>query len=411
MERILSQTGVCPVICLAAALSAVSAWGQQPIPPATGDLPCSDESQFNPTDTVASQPDAQGYFSLFDGTFKGWYQSCLTLHSQADRSVGAIWRIGQADGKPAIFSAQRYPKKVGGIMMTRKKFGNYEIVFDIWPTYQDDGGIFNRTDIQGNCYQTLMDYINGSGFGGPYAEGNFQPQFLHPPWKFNSDTDPKKMSIGTDEWSWTNITRKLKANGSEPDLPCPATGCTADDWPRLWDFNGWNQIKVQFYGGTGPGTGSVHMKSWMRKASDPVWVPLSQDSTIMGTSPIKPGYIGIQVHWNTGWQDNHWNLYRNIKWRPLDDKGVPTSIPATDMPRRGSPAIFSFAAGARSLTGTIDQDYAIAVRDLSGRLVEEFSGKAGYVSHEFSSGAHGILFLGIRTVSGFRSLTVVRAAR
>jgi hypothetical protein len=395
-------------ICLSAFLPVR---GQQPSPPATGDLACSNESQFSPTDTVASQPDGQGYFSLFDGSFKGWFQSCLTLHSQADRSVGAIWRIGPGtDGKPVIFSAQRYPKKVGGVLMTKKKFGNYEIVFDFWPSYQDDGGIFNRTDIQGNCYQTLLDYINGSGLGGPYGEGNFT-QFLHPPWRFNSDTDPKQMSIGSDERSWTSITRKLKANGSEPNLPCPANGCTREDWLRLWDFAGWNQIKVQFYGGTGPGTGPVHMRSWMKKPADTVWVPLSVDSTVMGNQVIRPGYIGIQVHWNTGWQDNHWNLYRNIKWRPLDDKGAPTSIPTAARPAVSSPAIFSFSASATTLMGILDQDYTITVRDVSGRVLEGFSGKAGFVRHDFSSRVHGLLFLDIRTVSGVHSASVVRAPR
>lgn len=395
-------------ICLSAVLYAR---GQQPTPPATGDLPCTDEAQVNPADTVAGAPDGQGYLSLFDGSFKGWFQSCQTLHSQADRSVGAIWRVGPgADGKPVIFSAQRYPKKVGGVLMTKKKYGNYEIVFDVWPTYQDDGGIFNRTDMQGNCYQTLMDYINGSGLGGPYGEGNFT-QFLHPPWKFNSDTDPKQMSLGTDEWSWTNITKKLKANGSEPNLPCPAAGCTKDDWLKLWDFSGWNQIRAQFYGGTGPNTGAVHMRSWMKKPSDTVWVPLSVDSTVMGNQTIKPGYIGIQVHWNTGWQDNHWNLYRNIKWRPLDDKGKPLTGPSSTGRPSSSPAVFSFAATATGITGIVDQDYAITLRDLGGRALETFSGKAGYVRHEFATGATGILFLEIRTVSGLHTASVVRALR
>lgn len=395
-------------ICLSAFLPAR---GQQPVPPASGDLPCTDEAQVVPTDTVAGAPDGQGYFPLFDGTFKGWFQSCQTLHSQADRSVGAIWRVGPGtDGKPVIFSAQRYPKKVGGVLMSKKKYGNYEIVFDIWPTYQDDGGIFNRTDMQGNCYQTLLDYINGSGLGGPYGEGNFT-QFLHPPWKFNSDTDPKQMSLGTDEWSWTNITRKLKAAGTEPNLPCPATGCTKEDWLKLWDFNGWNQIKAQFYGGTGPGTGAVHMRSWMKKPGDTVWVPLSADSTVMGTQTIKPGYVGLQVHWNTGWQDNHWNLYRGIKWRPLDDKGKPLTGPSAARPTSSSPAVFSFAAGATALLGMVDQDYAITVRDPAGRAWERFAGKAGAVRHDFATRASGLLFLEILTVSGVRTASVVRAPR
>lgn len=398
-----------PQAALAICLSAfLSGHAQQPTPPTTGDLPCTDQTAFSNTDTVVSQPDAEGYYNLFDGTFKGWIQDCQTLHSQADRSVGAIWRVGPgADGKPVIFSTQRYPKKVGGILLTKKKFGNYEIVFDFWPTYQDDGGIFNRTTFDGNCYQTLLDYINGSGFGGPYGEGPSFTQFLHPPWKFNSDTDPKQMSLGTDEWSWTSITKKLAGNGEK--FPCPASGCTKDDWLKLWDFNGWNQIKAQFYGGTGPGTGAVHMRSWMKKLADTAWVPLGVDSTVMGNTTIPPSYIGLQVHWNTGWQENHWNLYRNIKWRPLSDKGVPTSIPTTaNAPVRRAPA-FAFSANATSLTGTIDQSYTIVVQDLSGRTLERFSGKPGSVRHAFTTRASGTLLLSIRTASGVHSATVTRA--
>ncbi|MDQ3003651.1 MAG: DUF1080 domain-containing protein, partial [Fibrobacterota bacterium] len=76
--------------------------------------------------------------SLFDGTFKGWWHSCLTGHSDGS-TVGAVFKVGSDNGAPAIFSDDR--GGIGGILMTKKKFGNYELVFDYWSDYGNDGGV------------------------------------------------------------------------------------------------------------------------------------------------------------------------------------------------------------------------------------------------------------------------------
>ena len=57
--------------------------------------------------------------------------------------------------------------------MTNKSYGNYELILDVWPSFGDDGGVFNRTTANGTCYQTTMDYIQGSSVGGVYFEGGY----------------------------------------------------------------------------------------------------------------------------------------------------------------------------------------------------------------------------------------------
>jgi len=74
------------------AIAAISAWSQPTPAPTTGDLACKEDADVVGTDTVASAIDADGYASLFDGTFKGWFQSCKTTHSQ-NSTQGAIFRI------------------------------------------------------------------------------------------------------------------------------------------------------------------------------------------------------------------------------------------------------------------------------------------------------------------------------
>jgi hypothetical protein len=375
----------------------------QPTPaPTTGDLPCKEEANVVGTDTVVSAPDQQGYFSLFDGTFKGWFQSCLTTHTQDKNQPGGIFRLGQADGKPAIYTTQRGSAN-GGIMMTNKKFTNYEIVFETWPDYGNDAGLFHRTNITGNCFQTVLDYIGSASVGGTWAENwGFSRDFR--PWRYNSETD---ISIsGSGEGNWTQTTQKLKAS-SEPNIPCATTGCVSSDYFKLWDVDGWNMIKVQFYGGTGTTSPNVHMKSWFKKPADNVWIPIIQDTTLAKTVPA--GYIGIQVHGGGRFGGAKGTWYRNIRWKPIDDKGMPTVGVGSPSPRMRDPN-FKITADASVISGTIDMDYQITVKDLAGRNLETFSGKAGAVNHAFTTNGNGVLFLNIHTASGIQTARIFRTA-
>jgi hypothetical protein len=393
-------------------VSAVSVWAQPTPAPTTGDAPCTEEANVNPTDTVNSGGgvDADGYFPMFDGTFKGWFQSCKTGHSEGS-NVGAIFRIGQADGKPAIYSTQR-GSTTGGLLMTNKKFTNYEFVFQTWPDYGNDGGFFNRTPINGRCFQTVLDYIQGASVGGTWGEGGFTGRDFRP---FSYNGNEQTLTIpgnGNGEMSnWTTITQKLKASGSEPNLPCPNTGCTQAEWRTLWDMDGWNDFKVQFYGGSATGTGNIHMKTWFKKPTATVWVPVIQDTTLAQVVPA--GYVGLQVHGGGRFGGAKGTWYRNIRWRPLDDKGVPIpQKPKDGTSLRKDPSLIEsrLTATASMITGSMNMDYTMSVLDLKGRTLESFSGKSGAVNHAFKTNVYGPLTLRISTEHGVKTSHVTRVA-
>jgi hypothetical protein len=394
------------------AVSAFSAWAQPTPAPTTGDLACKELADVVGSDTVVSVPDADGYFSLFDGTFKGWFQSCKTGHSNGS-TVGAIFRIGQADGKPAIYTTQR-GSNTGGLMMTNKKFLNYEINFQTWPDYGNDAGLFNRTPINGRCFQTVLDYIGGAAVGGSWGEGGFPGRDWRP-FSFvgaeNTIAIPG-LTVGGELNNWTQITQKLKAT-TEPNLPCPTTGCTQTEWRALWDMDGWNEWKIQFYGGSGNGTGNVHNKTWFRKMGATVWVPVIQDTTF-NQEAVPAGFIGLQVHGGGRFGGTKGTWYRNIRWKPLDDKGVPVPQTPTTAAKYLNPidrVKFSLSADASALTGKIDQDYEITVKNAEGKTLESFSGKAGNLNHAFTTEARGVLFLSIKTARSVESFSVVRASK
>lgn len=392
-------------LVVAGMVSTLSVWAQ-PVPaPTTGDAPCAPEpSGAGINDTVASQPDNEGYYSLFDGTLKGWWQSCQTGHS-SNSPVGAIFRIGSDNGAPAIYSTQR-DGGIGGLLMTKKKFANYEIVMDLWPDFMNDGGLFNRTPANGKCFQTVLDYYNGAAMGGTWGEGGFTGRDYRP-FSFNGNENTITIpGNGAGEPSnWTLITQKLKAT-TEPNLPCANTGCTQDDYRLLWDQNGWNQYKIQFYGGSAANTGNIHMKTWFRKVGATAWVPVSQDTTLAQVVP--PNYIGLQVHGGNRFTGPKGTWYKNIKWRPMTDKGEVIINKPTSNAAPAPKFHYAIQAVGNALVGTVEWKHEITVQDLSGKTLETFKGEGGKINYVLKNEVHGWLSIQVKTPRGVETTRVLR---
>ncbi len=389
----------------------------QPAAPITDDYLC----QVTPTsgEVASTTVDADGYTPLFDGsTWKGLWQDCQASHSSGDRVKGAIWRIDPVEH--AIYSTQRNGN-VGGLLLTKHKYGSYEVTFDMWPSFGDDGGFFNRTTPGGTCYQTVMDYIQGASFGGTWPEGGYQGSYDFRPTKYNSGTDPHDLNTtagGNDRlpadgghggggWTvWTGNHNKPSNLGlpQAEALGCAASGCLAADWNRLWSFDGWNQVRIKFYGGTAAGTGKIHMQSAFRKLGATMWVPIWADSIIKVDTP---SFIGFQVHGGGRFGGAKGNWYRNYKIRELDNEGKPLVTVAM---RRQNNGVKSYALSAASgmLAGNIDEDHTITVRDMQGRVLEVFSGAAGNINYSFTSKVNGLLTLDIKTAKGITHQRVTR---
>jgi hypothetical protein len=159
------------------------------------------------------------------------------------------------------------------------------------------------------------------------------------------------------------------------------------------------------------------MKSWFKKPSSTVWVPVIQDTTLAVIVPA--GRIGLQVHGGGRFAGAKGTWYRNIKYRGLDDKGnrvggLGKSAAGTDAEIEDAEVGVSesaksgFAVTASMLTGAMDQDYSITVQDIKGRILESLSGKAGSINHAFATDARGLLILKVGTARGVQSFRVVR---
>jgi hypothetical protein len=404
---------------LAVAVFVGLASAQPTNPPTTGDLLCTvDTSATARLDTLESTRDADGFLSLFNGTsFKGWWQNCRTSHSSGDQTNGAIFRVDQA--RNWIYSTQR--GSVGGILTTKKRYSHYEIVFETWPGYGNDGGLFNRPTTGGACYQTVLDYINDASYGGSYGEGGFVGRDQRPSKIVGNDstlTIPGNTFSGN-SINWTTITAAATARGEATG--CPSTGCTQATWRQTWKMSsaadGWNTVRIKFYGGlsrTQSASGDkIHMKSYYRSKLDlsPTtrvdsmqWVMFFTDSLVLSSTQAaswgNAGPIGIQVHGGGRFPAARGTWYRNIRVRELDSLGNPTGVPVSIGTVPNKKADYALRAVAGSLTGQMDLDHQVVVSDLSGRVVDTFFGKAGKVNYTLTTQAKGLLVAEIRTERG-----------
>lgn len=270
-------------------------------------------------DTLDSAPDAEGFVSLFNGkNLKGWWENCGSTHSSADRTQGGIWVADSAQG--VLYAAQN-ANGAGSLLSTNTAYGHYELVFDIWPTFGNDAGIFNRCTANGRTWQSGLDYIRNSSIGGSYSENGWSPTTINEdPFKFGDTYNNPTVD------SWTTFT----AGMNPTSFGCSPGGCLSSDFTKVWNVNGWNQVRIKFYGGLTQGS-QVTMETWLRKAQNPEapWVPMYKASKAIVT-PAGP--IAIQIHGGTTmWKAGAINAYRNIKIRALKEDGSPLVTPVAVM--------------------------------------------------------------------------------
>src|SRR5687768_11821721 len=122
-------------------------------------------SRLLAADPEPGQPDADGYLSLFDGkTLVGWHKNPQRI----GHGSGGLWEV--QDG--AIVGEQDPPGSGnGGILLTDRKFGDFELLLDMKPDWGIDSGLFVRSNDQGQCVQVMVDYHEAGNVGHLYGEG------------------------------------------------------------------------------------------------------------------------------------------------------------------------------------------------------------------------------------------------
>src|SRR3954470_17948079 len=117
---------------------------------------------------AADKPSDEGFTPIFNGKdLTGWKVSAKTGHSRTSKNTsGGKWVV--EDG--AIVGSQDVPGN-GGIIITEKQYGDFEVALEMKNDDGPDSGLFLRSTDTGTCYQAMIDYHKGGNLMGIYGEG------------------------------------------------------------------------------------------------------------------------------------------------------------------------------------------------------------------------------------------------
>jgi len=225
--------------------------------------------------------DNSGFETIFDGkSLAGWHVSTQTGHSGASmHTSGGRWRL--EDG--AIVGSQDIPGN-GGIILTDRKFGDFEVIVEMKNDYGPDSGLFLRSNEKGQAYQYLVDYHKDGNLAGIYGEGLSGGIHVR---NFDFLDDPSQITVKEDAV-----------------FKCPVT---AEQWPQFWKHGEWNELRARIVGNPAKITTWINGVRFMEWADTEARHPAD-------------GRIALQVHGGGDYTQQNVR-YRNVRVKVLGGAG------------------------------------------------------------------------------------------
>ena len=254
---------------------------------------------FLPLLAAATPPPAlaedDGYIVLFDGeTLDGWHVNPEAI----GHGTGGQWTV--EDG--AITGQQDLPGSGnGGILLTDRKFADFELHIELKPDWGICSGLFVRSNDRGQCFQMMVDYHDAGNVGHIYGEGT--GGFANRPFDITGVYDD----------SQNLVSLEAKSNGAE--LP-PAPSATPEEWLSAWKVNDWNTARVRVVGNPPTITTWINDVLVSEFNGDTFEAANYDKSQVMETLG-REGSIAVQVHGGKSWPDGAKCRWRNIKVKEL----------------------------------------------------------------------------------------------
>ena len=238
--------------------------------------------------SVAAEAGAQ---SLFNGRdLDGWH----TNSEEIGHGTGGRWTVEEG----AIVGEQDPPGSGnGGILLTDRTFGDFEVTLEVKPDWGVCSGLFLRSTEKGQCYQVMIDYREKGNIGEIYREGldgrtnaTFRLHGIH-------GEGGAKVLTGIEA-------RPAESNrrgaGGEP-------GFAVEDWASIWKLNDWNRLKARIMGNPPTITTSLNGHFITEYTSE---------QTFEGTLEDR-GFVAVQVHGGKSWPAGAKIRFRNIEVKEL----------------------------------------------------------------------------------------------
>ena len=212
----------------------------------------------------------EGFTPIFNGKdLTGWHVSKTNHHG-----ITPNYYVQHG----MILGTQR-PLGSGGILLTDKKYRNYEVYMEVKPDWGCDSGLFLRSDEAGDAYQVTLDYLPGGTLGGMYGEGL-------------NGVNGAMNAYGSPERARAEAQRASQQaqRGAAPERPMAERLGERPDpsllWVKAWKREEWNTIRARIEGDV------PHIQAWIN--DQPVLDFTDTANHAMGG--ITEGPLAIQIH-------------------------------------------------------------------------------------------------------------------
>lgn len=193
----------------------------------------------------------QGFTPIFNGKdLSGWHISEVNHHGNTRE-----WKVENG----VLTGTQDKPGN-GGILLTDKKYKDFEVYIEINPDFGCDSGLFLRSNEKGQAYQVMLDYLEGGAVGGIYGE---------------------------------------RLEGVKGDRGAK--------WTEVWKKGEWNSIRARIEGD------APHIQVWMNGTQIVDWTDTANHLADGATD----GMIAVQVHGGNRWVEGGKHRFRNIAVKEL----------------------------------------------------------------------------------------------
>lgn len=216
----------------------------------------------------------EGFTPIFNGKdLTGWHVSKTNHHGTTpDYKV-----------VHGVIVGTQNPRGKGGILLTDKKYKNFEVYMEIKPDWGCDSGLFLRSSEAGEAYQVTLDYLPGGGMGGIYGE--------------------RLTGVSGLSAAATNLT---------PEQRAEAARTRNEAWQKAWKREEWNSIRARIEGDV------PHITVWI---NDQLVTDFT-DTANHAANGATDGMIAIQMHY-TDVKTNRWVDAGFWRWRVIAAKELP----------------------------------------------------------------------------------------